>query len=146
MPAMCLEELRRAAVSNGAPAGDAADWSQGPLEKLVAHILAEHHAFMREVLPRIGLALPKVLRAHGARHGATIEPLNREFEGLCLEIEAHLLKEEQVLFPYIQALGAAAAGQGRSAGQPLRHGAQSHSPDGAGAHRGRPGAGERCAG
>ncbi len=106
-----LEELRRAAASGGAPAGGSADWSRATLSDLVAHILEKHHAYMREILPRIGLALPKVLKAHGARHGAVIDPLHREFEGLCLELEAHLEKEERVLFPYIEALGAAAAGR-----------------------------------
>jgi len=105
-----LEELLRAEFPAGAPQGGSIDWTRAPLSELAAHILAKHHAYMREVLPRIGLALPKVLRAHGARHGATIEPLKHEFEGLCLELEAHLEKEERVLFPYIQALDAAAAG------------------------------------
>lgn len=105
-----LEELKRATAPEGASTGASTDWTRATLSELVAHILIKHHAFMREVLPRIGLALPKVQRAHGARHGAVIEPLKREFEALCLELEAHLEKEERVLFPYIQALDAAVAG------------------------------------
>lgn len=113
-----LEELKRAAASAGAPGGDSTAWSRATLSELVAHILKKHHAYLRAILPQIGLALPKVQRAHGPRHGAIIEPLHREFEGLCLELEAHLEKEERVLFPYTQALDAAFSGL---AGLPPHH-------------------------
>ncbi len=80
------------------------DWFAAPLGELAQHILDKHHVYMHSAMPRIRELLKKVLRAHGANHGAMLQEVQRLFAGLDEEIAAHLMKEEQVLFPYIQAL------------------------------------------
>ena len=51
--------------------------------------------------------LGKVLAAHGANHGDSLVPLGRAFDGLRAELDAHLAKEEMVLFPMIKGMEAA---------------------------------------
>jgi regulator of cell morphogenesis and NO signaling len=87
-------------------------WAGEPLTDLADHIVSRHHAFMREQLPRIDGLLEKVAAAHAERHGAMLERLAGTFAGLRQEIEMHLLKEEQVLFPYIRAMDAYEPGSG----------------------------------
>jgi regulator of cell morphogenesis and NO signaling len=75
------------------------DWSTVPLAQLCDHIVDVHHAFLRRELPRISTLLEKCERAHGL-----VEP-RATFERLRKELEAHLLDEEQALFPAVRAGG-----------------------------------------
>jgi hypothetical protein len=65
-PDQVLREL--AASDQAAAAENEADWSKAPLGALVDHIVTTHHDYLREELPRLGLIVGKVVRAHGARH------------------------------------------------------------------------------
>jgi regulator of cell morphogenesis and NO signaling len=100
------------AVEQGGSAEDQRDWTTAGLTELADYIEARHHTFMKEQLPRISTLLMKVKRAHGERHGTMLVELDDVFVGLREEIESHLMKEEQVLFPYIRQIeSAVAAGQ-----------------------------------
>jgi len=79
-------------------AGGEADWSSAPLAELCEHIVGEHHAFLRRELPRLSELLDKVEQAHGHEHPQVLEA-KAVFAGLRRELEAHMAKEEQVLFP-----------------------------------------------
>ena len=69
--------------------------------ELIRHILDTHHAYMRKALPDIyGLSF-MVLRAHGKNHSYLFD-LHRIFGNLRNELEAHLIKEEEILFPKIR--------------------------------------------
>lgn len=81
-------------------------WTGESLTDLADHIEDRHHSFMREQLPRISRLLEKVTAAHGDRHGAMLKRLSDTFGALREEIEMHLQKEEQVLFPYVRAMEA----------------------------------------
>jgi regulator of cell morphogenesis and NO signaling len=70
---------------------------------LVDHIEKAHHVFLREQLPRAGAELSTVIGVHGERHSELWE-IGRVYDTLRGELEAHLLKEEQRLFPAIRAL------------------------------------------
>ncbi|MGD9874346.1 MAG: iron-sulfur cluster repair di-iron protein [Kiritimatiellia bacterium] len=94
------------------------DWSKAPVTELADHILDKHHAFMKEQLPRMDSLLAKVRSAHGENHGAMIDDLRRVFNSLRSEIEMHLMKEEQILFPAIKAVDAYVSGTG---GLPVIH-------------------------
>jgi len=101
----------RAELRKGADAADT-DWSAASLTTLADHILEKHHTFMREQLPRLDTLLAKVQRAHGAKHGDMLAGLRCVFDAFRLEIEPHLLKEEQVIFPAIKGIEAFMAGTG----------------------------------
>lgn len=88
------------------------DWSAASLTVLADHILGKHHAFMKEQLPRLDTLLARVQKAHGAKHGDVLDKLRRVFDSLRFEIDAHLLKEEQILFPAIKGIDAFLAGTG----------------------------------
>ncbi len=81
-------------------------WADATLTELVDHIENTHHVYMKESLPRLGDLFAKVLKAHGPKHGDMLRPLQTTFSGLRNEIEMHLMKEEQVLFPYIREMEA----------------------------------------
>jgi regulator of cell morphogenesis and NO signaling len=74
------------------------DWSKVPLRTLVNHIVATHHDYLREELPRLGLLIEKIVRAHGEQHRELL-PLHELFISFRRDLEAHMAKEEQVLFP-----------------------------------------------
>ncbi|MCG3178273.1 MAG: Iron-sulfur cluster repair protein YtfE [Phycisphaerae bacterium] len=82
------------------------DWFAAPLADLARHILDTHHVYMKNTMPRIRDLLAKVVRAHGPRHGEMLGQVRDLFAGLDTEISGHLMKEEQVLFPFIIALDA----------------------------------------
>ena len=102
---LALEE----AIENPPTGAEAVrNWAEAPLTELADHIEAKHHAFMREQLQRLANMGIRVMRAHGERHGEMLEQVQRVFESLRLEIEAHLEKEEQILFPFIRQIETAA--------------------------------------
>ena len=77
------------------------DWTQAPLADLIGHIVATHHDHLREELPRLELLLEKVLRAHGERH-AELGRVGELYRALVADLTPHMLKEEQILFPFIR--------------------------------------------
>ena len=105
-----LADLRQtiATPPPGAPAEP--DWSQATVTELVHHIEQRHHAFTKQQLPRLEGLLARVLKAHGARHGEALAELQKVYRALKADLDLHLLKEEQVLFPHLRALDAPAEG------------------------------------
>ncbi len=74
------------------------------LGELADHIVATHHAFLRDTLPRLEVWIGKMVDAHGAEHPEFAE-LSRVFQGLKSEMESHMRKEELILFPMAAAIG-----------------------------------------
>ncbi|HYE72054.1 MAG TPA: iron-sulfur cluster repair di-iron protein [Blastocatellia bacterium] len=77
------------------------NWQNEPLTVLTSYIVEKHHVFTKAELPRIEKLLAKVVTVHGQNHPELIS-LIELFDGLNQELGPHLLKEEQVLFPYIE--------------------------------------------
>lgn len=98
------------ALEAGKPVEDARpdriDYASMPLGALADQIVAAHHAYLREALPRLNTLLDKVVAAHSAAHPDLFE-LRGVFHGLKSELELHMMKEENVLFPLIKELEAA---------------------------------------
>ncbi len=84
-------------------AADHTDYDAMPAAALADLIVATHHDYLKRELPRLDSLLGKVLAAHGERHRALFE-LRTVFDALRDELEAHLFKEERVLFPMIRQL------------------------------------------
>jgi regulator of cell morphogenesis and NO signaling len=82
------------------------DWYAASLTELVGHIVDAHHGYLRAALPRLRTLVPTVLKAHGAQHGDMLRQVQELFAALDAELSSHLMKEEQVLFPYINAIEA----------------------------------------
>lgn len=79
------------------------DWS---LTELCDHIVATHHQYIRESVPRLTQLIDKVSRVHGERNPKLIE-VKRVFSGLVAELIPHMMKEEHVLFPFCRQLDVA---------------------------------------
>lgn len=85
------------------------DWQAERLASLIEHIQSTHHTYTREEIARLGPLFEKVCSVHGKNHPELFEA--REiFQGLANELNAHLMKEERILFPYILRMEAAPAG------------------------------------
>ena len=77
------------------------NWQVEPLADVIAHIKSTHHKYTREELARLGPLLDKVCSVHGKNH-PELERVRSSFRGLAQELTTHLMKEEMVLFPYIE--------------------------------------------
>lgn len=97
------------AQSDAAPAADETDWSTAALSDLADHIVARHHVYLRDELPRLEGLLEKVVAAHGAHH-PELRQVQQVYAALAAELRSHMMKEEQVLFPIVKRLEEAAAG------------------------------------
>lgn len=79
------------------------EWAGLGLTDLVAHIEATHHVYLRAALVRLDGLAEKVLTVHGERH-SELSDVRALVAGLRSDLEPHMLKEEQVLFPMIREL------------------------------------------
>lgn len=78
------------------------------LAELADHIVATHHAYLREEMPRLDFMTRKVAAVHG-----DTEPRLRQIREVYVafqeELTAHMMKEEQILFPMIREIETATA-------------------------------------
>jgi regulator of cell morphogenesis and NO signaling len=102
-PEQILQEIDAAAVT----AAVDRDWQTAPLDELVSHIVETHHAYLKLDLPVLEARIEKVVAVHGARDPQRLPRLLAVFAGLRRELEAHLHKEEAILFPFIVQYGRA---------------------------------------
>jgi regulator of cell morphogenesis and NO signaling len=93
--------LEAAAVAGQAP--DDRDWNQEPFSTLIDHIVSTYHDALREELPRLESMAARVSRVHGAK-GPGLARLEALVTELAADLQAHMRKEEMVLFPAIRAL------------------------------------------
>jgi regulator of cell morphogenesis and NO signaling len=94
-----LRLLDEAALAPGDEVPDGA-----PLRDLTRFIVERHHAYVRSESPRIQGLFTKVRAKHGPAH-PELAQLDVLFAMLSQELAEHMLKEEKILFPYIQSLG-----------------------------------------
>jgi regulator of cell morphogenesis and NO signaling len=88
-------------------------WADASFLELTEHIVARHHSYIRQEAPRLETLLAKVVSRHGDAHQELFS-IRYLFSAMSQELFAHLLKEEQVLFPFLQKMEIAAG-----AGTPL---------------------------
>jgi regulator of cell morphogenesis and NO signaling len=87
------------------PGAASRDWQTGTLAALIAHIQDTHHRYTRDEIVRLSALFEKVCNAHGQRH-AELFDLRGIFQSLADELMSHMMKEEMILFPYIERLEA----------------------------------------
>ena len=95
-----LEALEGAQHSGQAFPKDT-NWRTKPLADLISHIKNTHHKYTREEIARLGLLFDKVCSVHGEHHPELLQ-LRATFQGLAQELTTHMMKEEMVLFPYME--------------------------------------------
>ena len=89
---------------------DVAHW---PIPRLIDFIVSTHHAYVRSAMPEIAQHLTTLTDVHGSRH-PELSRVAAYFDQVRGDLEQHMLKEEQVLFPYVRDLAEAGDGCGRT--------------------------------
>jgi regulator of cell morphogenesis and NO signaling len=85
------------------PASDEPRYAEMGMAELADHIEGRHHAYLRAELPRIAAWTEKLASVHGVAHPWLFE-LRDTFAGMRAELEAHMFKEERILFPMVREL------------------------------------------
>jgi regulator of cell morphogenesis and NO signaling len=83
-----------------APGNASLDFAKATLTDLIGHILDKHHVYTTEEMARLEPLIDKVISAHGENH-PELRGVGGPFQQLCADLRPHMLKEEQILFPYI---------------------------------------------
>ena len=89
-----LEELE------GESRGNEPHFDQWPVDELIDYIMNVHHRFVREAIPVVHTHTQKVAQVHGDHHPEVVR-IAGQFEAVAGDLMGHMMKEEQVLFPYI---------------------------------------------
>ncbi|MFM8935963.1 MAG: iron-sulfur cluster repair di-iron protein, partial [Vulcanococcus sp.] len=103
-PEAIAAELSSVPVAEAPPA----DWIGLSPAELVDHLEATHHQFLKRELPRLSELAAKVSRVHGASHPELVQA-EAVLAEIRADLEPHLQKEEQVLFPMIRSLASASS-------------------------------------
>lgn len=93
-----------AAVPNGVDR----DWSADTLASIAVHICETYHRYTRDELQTLIPLAEKVQSVHGQRRPELAKLVALVYE-LAGDMLPHMLKEEQVLFPYVEQLESAVA-------------------------------------
>ena len=96
-----LSTLGTTAASDDVPD---ASW---PVDELARHIVRRHHAYIRRQSPTIATHLARLAGVHGGRHPELLQ-IADHFGNLIGELRMHMMKEEEILFPYVRSLAMAA--------------------------------------
>jgi len=109
-----LNEIVKALEAEAAaPAEQENNPAELPPAELADYIVETHHEFLRRELPRLHQMSARVAQVHGGHTPSLIE-IHEVFCGLFQELDSHMMKEEQILFPAVRALAS-----GQSVPMPL---------------------------
>jgi regulator of cell morphogenesis and NO signaling len=86
------------------------------IPEIIDFILETHHAYTRAALETLEPLAAKVAGVHGANHPELVE-LRDLVSQLCADLTPHMMKEEQILFPYLKCESEACFG---SVAMPIR--------------------------
>lgn len=102
-----LDEVVNALESAPTTQSSRSEFASWPLDLIMDYVLKIHHRGIREKGPQTMELLNKVVEVHGQNHPELYEVKSLFLESL-QELEMHLQKEENVLFPYLYDLCEAA--------------------------------------
>lgn len=78
------------------------DWS---MSFLADYIVNTHHSYVKKIIPDLQTYADKVARVHGRQHPELLA-INQLVQDVCEEMAPHMIKEENILFPFIKQLDA----------------------------------------
>lgn len=70
-------------------------------QQLISYIVVTHHSYLYKTLPELSRYLAKILRTHRAKH-PELQQVYNLYNDFKIEIEQHVINEEEVIFPMIQ--------------------------------------------
>lgn len=92
---------------------NAHDFNSWDLDFLADYIINTHHKYVAEANELIIQYSDKVAKVHGHHYTEVVE-INRLFHAIANELNAHMHKEEMMLFPFIKQIA-----QAKKSGEPL---------------------------
>jgi len=96
-----LQTLERMLETSTQPTTTATvDFQNLSAVELIQYILDKHHVYTRDEMQRLASLAEKVVTAHGANHSELLS-MRDLLHQLFTELKGHMLKEEQILFPFI---------------------------------------------
>jgi regulator of cell morphogenesis and NO signaling len=71
------------------------------MDFMIDFIVNTHHEYVRKMIPVISAHTQKIASVHGENHPELIE-IAKRFSIVYKDLKQHMLKEEQILFPYVK--------------------------------------------
>jgi regulator of cell morphogenesis and NO signaling len=102
-PSVLLREFEAATRTPARPNADYGNWT---LTRLIDHIKAIHHAYVKANVAQTAAYTRKIADVHGVQHPELAE-IVAAFDQMATELMAHLEQEEAVVFPAIKRAEAA---------------------------------------
>ncbi len=90
-----LDTLRKS------PSGPALNFNDWDLDFLCDYIIHKHHKYIIKTIPELRFYTGKIADVHGFSHPELID-VHHLFEQVADELEQHMKKEEEVLFPAVR--------------------------------------------
>ena len=100
-PKKILDEISAKTDNN-----ESADFNSMDIKDLTDYIIGKHHEYIRNIIPTIRSFGEKVVRAHSANH-SEVKKIAELYMRVSIDLENHLMKEENILFPYFKSLSQA---------------------------------------
>jgi len=94
-----IQALRELQANNMRP--EEHRWTASSLVELTEYIVNHHHRYIRDEVPRIEQLLQMVVDQHGERHHE-LGIIQQIFRTLSDELRIHMMKEERILFPFLE--------------------------------------------
>ncbi|MEZ4948490.1 MAG: iron-sulfur cluster repair di-iron protein [Saprospiraceae bacterium] len=101
------DELKKVSTKNSGPGQGFKDWS---LDLLADYIEKKHHRYVRGKIPELQSYLEKLCKVHGQNHPELYE-IKKTFDQTAVDLQSHMLKEENIIFPYIRKMESALENQ-----------------------------------
>ncbi len=91
---------------NGNKQANHFNFNEWDLSILIDYIINKHHNYLRKMIPVIIAHTQKVASVHGENHPETVA-IAKHFSVVYKDLKQHMMKEEQMLFPFIKYLSKA---------------------------------------
>jgi regulator of cell morphogenesis and NO signaling len=95
--------VRRIEAEQAEPAEGVKNPAELATGELITYIVERHHGFLKQELPRLHAMAHRVAQVHGP-HTPSLVEVYEVFIGMFRELDDHMRKEEEVLFPAIRKL------------------------------------------
>lgn len=97
--AALIEELKSLKNKNG----NAEKYTEWSPDFLIDYIVNNHHSYVKRMIPVLAAHTEKIASVHGKNHPELIQ-VAVGFERVYKDLKHHMLKEEQILFPFVKQL------------------------------------------
>lgn len=97
-----IEKLNQNYLEANKNKDQSVDWRVKSFTQLIDYVINTHHAYLQKELPLLSEFTTKILRVHGPAQGDVLSKLHRFFHQMKMELEQHLITEEEVVFPLIK--------------------------------------------